>query len=85
MPLTKVTRVVINKFMELYDKLNQLEEKLDRVVAEVTEARHEKANIQQAHDELAGKFAAIESELERARQDKDAIRDKIENLLNKLG
>lgn len=71
--------------MELYDKLNQLEEKLDRVVAEITEARQEKANIQNAYDELARKFAAMEAEIGRSKQDKEAIRDKIENLLNKLG
>lgn len=71
--------------MELYDKLNQLEEKLDRVVAEVVQARNEKQSIQQAYDELLGRFSAMEAELEQTRLDKDAVREKIENLLNKLG
>lgn len=71
--------------MELYDKLNQLEEKLDRVVAEVVQARNEKQSIQQAYEELLGRFSAMEAELVQTRLDKDAVREKIENLLNKLG
>lgn len=71
--------------MELYDKLNRLEEKLDSVVAEITEARNAKEHMEKAYEELLGKVSALETELEQARQDKEAIRQKIETLINKLG
>lgn len=71
--------------MELYDKLNILEEKLDKVVAEIAQARSEKAQVQVAYDEIVGRFEAMEVELEQTRRDKEAVREKIENLLNKLG
>lgn len=71
--------------MELYDKLNILEEKLDKIVAEIAQARSEKAKIQAEYDELSMRFASMETELEQVRKDKDAVREKIENLLNKLG
>lgn len=67
--------------MELYDKINLLENKIDKLLADAAEARDAKAGLQQEYDELLEKYIAAEDELKRIKEDRDAARHKIESII----
>lgn len=67
--------------MEIYDKINLLESKIDKLLADAAEARDAKAALQREYDELLEKFIVAEDELKRVNEDKDAVRQRIENII----
>lgn len=74
--------------MEIYDKINLLESKIDKLLADAAEARDAKASLQREYDELLEKFIVAEDglkraedELRRVNEDKDAVRQRIENII----
>ena len=71
--------------MELYDKLNLLEGKIDSLLAATSEAKSAKDALQREYDDLLEKYILLEDEIRQLKQDRDTARQRIESIIAKLG
>lgn len=71
--------------MELYDKLNLLEGKIDSLLAAASEAKSAKDALQREYDDLLEKYILLEDEIRQLKQDRDTARQRIESIIAKLG
>lgn len=71
--------------MELYDKLNLLEGKIDSLLAAASEAKSAKDALQREYDDLLEKYISLEDEIRQLKQDRDTARQRIESIIAKLG
>lgn len=71
--------------MDLFNKLNILEEKIDKIISETLEIRSGKEALQKEYDDLQARFQALEEELKNCRDDKETARQRVEEIIRKLG
>ncbi|MBQ3033809.1 MAG: cell division protein ZapB [Deferribacterales bacterium] len=76
---------MVKDFMELYDKLNLLEGKIDSLLAAASEAKSAKDALQREYDDLLEKYILLEDEIRQLKQDRDTARQRIESIIAKLG
>ena len=76
---------MVKDFMELYDKLNLLEGKIDSLLAAASEAKSAKDALQREYDDLLEKYISLEDEIRQLKQDRDTARQRIESIIAKLG
>ena len=70
--------------MELYDKLHLLEDKIDKLLAEVRDARGVKEQLDDKYNKLFEKYNYLEEENRRNKEDMQAARHKVESLLSRF-
>ena len=66
------------------EKLNVLEERVDRLIEHFTRLKEDKNVLERSLEEKVGRLTDLEREVEQLRQERDVIRDRLGRLVDTI-